>query len=200
MSLVSDIGIPGLGGAGILQPKQKFKWRVTFANLGGGIDSQPVSVSAVTVTRPSISHEEVQLDRYNSKIWIAGKHSFEPIQLSILDSVDGRASQVIQAQIQTQQLLIGAQGQYLATAGEASSYKFSMAIEMLDGADTPIERWSLSGAWIKEANFDDLDYSSSDVVKINLTIRFDIAVQDLSLGAARFGNTGGLATGGQSAP
>ena len=43
MSTINDIGIPGVG-SGILQPRQKNRWRVTFANLGGGADSQPLSM------------------------------------------------------------------------------------------------------------------------------------------------------------
>ena len=54
MATINDIGIPGIG-TGILHPKQKHRWRVTFANLGGGADSQPLSMQAVTVTRPSLS-------------------------------------------------------------------------------------------------------------------------------------------------
>ena len=52
MSTINDIGIPGVG-TGILHPRQKNRWRITFANLGGGVDSQPLSMQAVTVTPPS---------------------------------------------------------------------------------------------------------------------------------------------------
>ena len=63
MATINDIGIPGIG-TGILQTKLKNLWRVTFANLGGGVDSQPLSLQAVNITRPSISFEEVELHRY----------------------------------------------------------------------------------------------------------------------------------------
>ena len=58
MATINDIGIPGIG-TGILQPKLKNLWRVTFANLGGGTDAQPLSLQAINITRPTLSFEEV---------------------------------------------------------------------------------------------------------------------------------------------
>ena len=140
MSTINDFGIPGVG-SGILHPKHKNRWRVTFANMGGGIDSQPVSMQAVTVTRPKLSFEEIELHRYNSRAWVAGKHNWEPLSLTIEDDVTGTASTVIQAQLQKQQWLIGAEGQWLAAAGEGSLYKFVTYIDQLDGNDQVIEKW-----------------------------------------------------------
>ncbi len=65
MATINDIGIPGVG-TGILQPRLKNRWRVTFANLGGGADSQPLSLQAVTLTRPVLSFEELTL--YNPRL------------------------------------------------------------------------------------------------------------------------------------
>ena len=48
MATINDIGIPGIG-TGILHPKLKNRWRITFANMGAGADSQPLSMQAITV-------------------------------------------------------------------------------------------------------------------------------------------------------
>jgi len=178
MSTINDIGIPGVG-SGILQPKQRHRWRITFANLAGGADSQPLSMQAVTVTKPSMSFEEVQLDRYTSRSWIAGKYTFEPMTLTIEDDVKGLASQVIQDQLQTQQFLIGAEGQWMAAAGEGSLYKFVTYLDMMDGNDQVIERWTVEGCWLQAVDYTDLDYSSSDAVLITMTVRYDHARQTL---------------------
>lgn len=178
MATINDIGIPGVG-TGILQPKQKDKWRVTFANMGGGADSQPLSLQAVTVTRPSISFDEVQLDRYVSRAFVAGKYTYEPMTISFEDDVTGQASQVLQDQLQTQQFLIGAEGAFLATAGEGSLYKFVTYLDMLDGAEQLIERWTVEGCFIQAIDYTDLDYSTADQVLITTTIRYDHARQNL---------------------
>lgn len=194
MATINDFGIPGIG-SGILHPKQKNRWRITFANMGGGTDSQPVSMQAITVSRPRLTMNEIELHRYNSVAWAAAKHSWEPMSLAVQDDVTGTASTVIQAQLQKQQWLIGSEGQFLATSGEASLYKFVTYLDQLDGNDQVIEKWTVEGCWIREANWGDLDYQSGDAVQIDLTIRFDHARQ--SIGGYKQGP--GIATGGAGA-
>jgi hypothetical protein len=178
MATIADMGIPGVG-TGILQPRQKNRYRVTFANLGGGTDSQPVSMQAITVSRPSLGFDEIQLDRYTARAYIAGKYTWEPCKLTVQDDVTGSASAVLQAQQQKQQWLLGAEGQWLAAAGEGSLYKFVTYIDMMDGNDQVTETWTLEGCWIKDANYGELDYKDAEAVNIDLTIRFDHARQSI---------------------
>lgn len=191
MATINDFGIPGVG-TGILQPKLKHKWKVTFANIGGGADSQPLSMQAVTITRPVLSFEEVQLDRYNSRAWVAGKHTFEPMTLTFEDDVSSSASQVLQDQLQNQQFIIGAEGPFLAAAGEGSLYKFVTYLDLLDGNEQIIEEWVVEGCWLQNIDYTDLDYAASDAVQITCTVRYDHARQ--SLGGYDQGE--GVATGG----
>lgn len=178
MSTLMDIGIPGIG-TGILQPKLKNRWRVQFINMGGGVSSQPLSMQCITVTRPTLSFDEVQLDRYNSKAWVAGKHTFEPFTATFEDDVTGTASKVIQAQLQKQQWLVGAEGPWLGVGEEGSLYKFASVVQMMDGKEQAIETWVYEGCWIQNADYTDLDYAASEAVLINLTIRYDHARQDI---------------------
>jgi len=194
MSTINDIGIPGVGN-GILHPRQKNRWRITFANLGGGADSQPLSMQAVTVTRPVISFEEVQLDRYVSRAWIAGKYTFEPITLSFEDDVSGTAAQVIQEQLQKQQWLTGAEGQWMAASGEGSLYKFVTYLDMLDGNDQVTEKWTIEGCWFQQVDYTDLDMAASDAVLITTTLRYDHARQNIG----GYNQGEGVATGGAGA-
>lgn len=194
MATINDIGIPGVG-SGILQPKLKNRWRVTFANLGGGADSQPLSMQAITMTRPTLNFEEIQLDRYNSRAWVAGKYTFEPVTLTVEDDVTGTASQVINEQLQAQQWLIGAEGQWLAAAGEGAAYKYVTYLDLLDGNDQVIEKWTLEGCWLQNVDYTDLDYSASEAVQINMTIRYDHARQDIG----GYSQGEGVATGGAGA-
>lgn len=194
MATINDTGIPGIG-TGILQPKQKHLWRVTFANLGGGADAQPLSMQAVTITRPTLNFEEVQLDRYNSRAWVAGKHTFEPMTVTFEDDVTGSASAVLQQQIQAQQWLIGAEGPWLGKGEEGSLYKFVTYLDLLDGKEQVIEKWTVEGCFIQNIDYTDLDYADSAAVQITVTIRYDHARQDI--GGYNAGE--GVATGGAGA-
>ncbi len=179
MATINQLGIPGVG-TGILQPKLKNRWRVTFIGIGAaGASSQPLSMQAVTITRPSLTFQEVELHRYNSRAYVAGKHEWEACQVSLEDDVTGSASKIVNDQISKQQFLIGAEGPFLGAAEEGSIYKFATKIEMLDGQEQPIERWVMQGCFIQQADYTDLDFGVSEAVMINLTLRFDHAFQEI---------------------
>src|SRR5574343_117352 len=130
MATLSQMGIPGSGN-GILAPKLKNRWQVRFIGIakaanGNGKD---LTAQAVTVSRPSLSFEEVKLDRYNSTAYVAGKHSWEPLNLTVEDDITGLAATVVQQQLEGQQRLIGADsanGAWLNAEPTASGYKFAM--------------------------------------------------------------------------
>ena len=191
MATINDFGIPGVG-SGILHPKHKNRWRATFANLGGGVDSQPMSMQAITVNRPKLTFEKIPLHRYNSIAFVAGKHTWEPMALTVEDDVTGSASTVIQAQLQKQQWLIGAEGQWLAAAGEGSLYKFVTYLDMLDGNDQVIEKWTVEGCFIESADYGELSYEANEKVTIALSISFDHARQNIG----GYSQGQGIATGG----
>lgn len=195
MATINDIGIPDVG-TGILQPKQNNKWRVTFQNMAQLPASQAVSMQAVTITRPTVTFKKVELHRYNSISYIAGKHEWQPTELTIEDDVTGSASAILQQQLQLQQWLIGAEGQWLAAAGEGSVYKFATKLDMLDGNDQVIESWTMEGCWLESVKYGDLDYSNADAVKITISISYDHARQ--VVGGYLRGP--GIATGGAGTP
>lgn len=197
MATLSQIGIPGAGN-GILAPKLKNRWQVRFISIAKGANGngKDLTAQAVTISRPNLSFEEVKLDRYNSTAYVAGKHSWEPVSLTVEDDITGLASTVVQQQLETQQRLIGADssnGQWLNAEPTASGYKFAMKLEMLDGNEAVVETWKLEGCFIQACDWGEMDYSASEAVQINLTIRFDHAFQEL--GGQGYGTAiGGNAT------
>ena len=47
---------------------------------------------------------------------------------------------------------------------------------MLVPVGDKIEQWTLKGAFISQANFGDLDFSSNDTATIELTLTYDYAI------------------------
>ncbi len=178
MATLSQVGIAGVG-FGVLMPKLRNRWRVEFIGIGGGAQGTNLSMQAVTVSRPSLSFEDVPIDRYNSRVYVVGKHTWEMCNLVIEDDVTNLATTVLQAQLERQQRLIGASGPWLNTEATANTYKFGTIITMLGGNEEETESWKLEGCAINQANWNDLDYTSSDPVRIDLQIRFDHARQTL---------------------
>lgn len=197
MATLSNFGIPGAG-SGILHPQLKNKWRVTFQDIGrlvSGHNSRNLTMQATTITRPQVEFEEVQIHRYNSTAYIAGKHTWSPMNLTVESDVTGLAAKVLHAQLETQQRLVGVDldGRWLNTAATGSDYKFSVKLEQLDGDEGVVESWYLEGVWIQSFDGGDLDYSASEAATMQLVLRFDHA-------RAIVGGEGyGTALGGQIA-
>jgi hypothetical protein len=195
MATLGQMGIPAAG-FGILQPKQKQKWQVTFSNfatLVPGADSRNITAQVKIFERPNLAFDEIAIHRYNNTAYVAGKYIWEPTSLTVEDDITGLVSTAIQGQLETQQRLIGGDlpSNYMNSAATGSDYKFGMTLQLLDGNETVVETWIFEGCWIKSSNYGDLDYSSSEAVTIQLSIRFDQARQVLTgqgFGTALGGN------------
>lgn len=195
MATLSQFGIPSAG-FGILQPKQKYRWQVRFTDLGKLVpaaSAREITRQATNVTRPNISWEEVTIHRYNTTSYVAGKHTWQTIDLTVEDDLTGLASRAIQAQVETQTRIIGADlpGTWLNAAATGSDYKFGTILEQLDGNEGVVETWLLEGCFFTTVNYNELDYSDSGAVTITVTIRYDHARQELSgqgYGTALSGN------------
>ena len=184
MATLSQMGIPSAG-FGILHPKQKHRWRVTFvglAKLVPGASSRELTRQAINVTRPNMSFEDVPIHRYNSTAYVAGKHTFEPMSLTVEDDITGLAAYAVQGQLETQQRIIGNDlpGDWLNSAATGSDYKFGTILESLDGNEGVVETWKLEGCFIQSVDYGDMDYSASDAVTISMQLRFDHARQELT--------------------
>lgn len=195
MATLSNFGIPGVG-QGILHPRLKNKFRITFLNMGqavAGTQSKDLSWQVTTITLPNLSFEEVTLHRYNSVAYVAGKHTWEPISVTVEDDITGLAATVIKAQLETQQRLIGVDldGRWLNTAPTGADYKFGAKIEQLDGDEGVVQTWILEGCMLTSADFGDRDYSASEAATITFNMRYDHArhiESGLSYGTALGGN------------
>jgi hypothetical protein len=69
-----------------------------------------------------------------------------------------------------------------SSAAAGGDYKFITRCEMLDGgngAHEPqiLETWELYGCYLKEANYQEINYETNGAVTIQLSVRFDNALQ-----------------------
>ncbi len=174
MANLAKFGIPLDGNKlGILQPKQKYRFRVVWQNFGENNGLREMTANVVTCTRPKITYNEVQLDSYNSVAWIQGKHTFDTVEITLRDDITNAVISSVGAQVQKQ---MNHFEQTSAVAG--INYKFAMEIHSLDGTNNDqLESWVLDGCWIQAYASGDSDYASGDPNIITLTIRFDNATQ-----------------------
>lgn len=178
MSLITDFGVNGFGNE-ILQPQYKNRWRLRFIGINGSND-EALTLMAVTADRPKLTFEEIVIDRYNSRAYLAGKHSFDPISVTFEPDIGGRVQNILQAQIESQQKIIGMSGApRQPAAARGQDYKFAIEMTLLDGDQVELERWLIEGVWIANIDQGDLDYAASETIKVTVSFRFDHARQDI---------------------
>ena len=197
----------GTGNQILLMPKLQYRFRVEFYNFGFLNDNQnPLALTRqiTDVTRPQVQFDDITLNVYNSRIFMAGKHTWQPITVNVRDDANGQVAKSVGQQLQKQIDFVNQ-----ATAASAGDYKFSAIIEILDGgngvaAPIVLEAWELVGCYLQSANYQTLNYATSDVVTIALTIKYDNAIQtdeggNPTIGVGQTyarGTSGDLATNG----
>jgi hypothetical protein len=186
----------GTGNEKLLMPKLQYRFRVMFSNFGfPSADQTVLTRQVIDCARPQVQFDEITLNVYNSRVYLAGKHTWQTLALNVRDDATGAISAAVGAQLQKQ---LDFFNQSSATAG--GNYKFDMDIQILDGGNGSnepqvLEDWSLSGCFLQQANYQTLNYGTSDAVTIAMTIRYDNAVQTDGLGGANNGVGGPTPTG-----
>jgi len=162
---------------GLIMPKLKYRFRVSFQNLGISSPTTNLTKQVVDFARPNVTFENIDLPVYNSTIKLAGKYSWADVTCNIRDSADGQVSKLVGEQLQKQ--LDFAE---MSSASSGIDYKFLTYFEVLDGgngANAPValESWSLLGCYLQGVNYNDFNYGTNEAATISLTIRFDNAIQ-----------------------
>ena len=184
---------------GLLMPKLQYRFRVILENFGVSTPRSELTKQVIDVTRPNLTFDDVTLDVYNSRVYLAGKHTWEAITLNLRDDVNNSVSKLVGEQVQKQFDFFEQ-----ASAASGIDYKFTTKIEMLDGGNgasvpTVLETWELYGSYVNSVNYNTLAYATSEPVTITLSIRYDNAVQTpqgTGIGTALTRTIGSLSTGG----
>jgi hypothetical protein len=182
ISSLSKITVPlasdqSAAAQGLLMPKLKYRFRVTFLNFGVSSSPNELTKQVADVTRPNLTFESMEIPVYNSKVYLAGKHTWAPITINLRDDATGEVQKLVGEQLQKQFDFMEQ-----ASAVSGVDYKFRTNIEILDGGNgaitpTVLETWELLGCFITEANYNELAYATSEPVTITLNIQYDNAIQ-----------------------
>jgi hypothetical protein len=186
------------GNQGLLMPKLQYRFRVNFLNIGTSASTQELTKQVIDVTRPSVSFGEITLPVYNSTMYLAGRHEWQPLTINVRDDASGSVSKLVGQQLQKQMDFV-----QQASAASGQDYKFQTNIEILDGgngtsAPVVLETWEVYGCFLQAANYNNLAYGSNEVVTIQMSIRYDNALQapfTAGVGTSVSRTLGSIATG-----
>ena len=186
------------GNQGLLMPKLQYRFRVNFLNFGvdaaGGLN---LTKQVIDCARPTITFDEITMPIYNSTMYLAGKGKWQTLAVNIRDDASGTVARAVGQQIQKQMDFVEQ-----ASAATGQDYKFQTNIEILDGgngvsAPQVLETWELYGCFVQNVVYGALNYGTSEVVTVALTLRYDNAIQ-APIGSG-IGTSVGRAFGGTSA-
>ena len=162
---------------GLLMPKLKFRFRVTFENFGVSQPTTELTKQVMDFKRPTLTFDPVEIPIYNSRIYLAGKPTWETVTCTLRDDAGGEVAKRVGEQLQKQFDFMEQ-----SSAASGIDYKFITRFEVLDGgngASTPtvLETWEMYGCFLSQADYANAEYSSNDPMTIALTIRYDNAIQ-----------------------
>ena len=162
---------------GLLMPKLQYRFRVSLENFGVSSPSTELTKQVMDVSRPNVSFEQMTVDIYNSKVFLAGKHTWEPITMNLREDVSNNVQKMVGEQLQKQFDFFEQ-----SSAASGADYKFVTRIEILDGGNgantaSVLETFELYGCYLESTNYNALNYATSEVVTVTLNIRYDNAIQ-----------------------
>ena len=128
------------------------------------------SYRSKTANRPSITFEEVELNHINVKRYVKGNGAWEPIEITLFDPVVPSGAQAVMEWVRLHKESVTGRDGY------SDFYKKDITINMLGPVGDKVEEWTLKGAFITSAAFNDLDWSVSDPAEITLSLRYDYAI------------------------
>ena len=184
---------------GLLMPKLQYRFRVSLENFGVSTPTTELTKQVIDITRPNLSFETTTIDVYNSKVYLAGKHTWEAVTLTLREDVSNNVQKLVGEQLQKQFDFFEQ-----SAAASGSDYKFVTRIEVTDGANGAnavgvLETFELYGCYIESANYNQLAYGTSEPVTVTLSLRYDNAIQTpqgTGIGTAVGRTTNTLITGG----
>ena len=144
------------------EPKMKNRFIMNI----DGIDSYLIK----TANRPTIQFEPVTLDRINVKRKLKGKGEWQDVEITLYDPIVPSGAQQVMEWVRTSHESLTGRDGY------ADFYKKDVNFFMLGPVGDKIEQWTLKGAFITSAAFNDLDWASNDPAEITLTLSYDYAI------------------------
>lgn len=160
----------GIGVIGNPDIAFKRKFRFTFEIFGFcNNEKNLVPEHFVSVaSRPNLEIEETEINHLNATTWIPGKGRWQTMNVTYLDVAHAQMASL---------------WNWMATVydftdpvnlkqGERRDWSGSGLLSMYDGCGTLLETWQLQKMFPTNINFGDVDYSTSDIATIELTLRF----------------------------
>lgn len=153
----------GDGPSSTLDSVRKHRWRVSIAD-----PIKDFIIYAYKCTRPIPEFDVMTMHRGQDEIYFPGKNKWSPVDITFYETID-------ENKLVTESLNKWKHEVVLDLANSRLNHKFKkpVIIDLLGNCDQVIYRYGLSGAWPLKIVPDDLNYESSDLSSVTVTLKFD---------------------------
>jgi len=122
------------------------------------------------INRPSIDFGDVDIHHINMMRKLKGKANWGDFTMTLYDPIVPSGAQAVMEWIRISHESITGRDGY------ADFYKKDLQFEVLGPVGDIVEEWVLKGAYIKSAQFGDMDWATDQQIEITVTLRIDYAV------------------------
>ncbi len=120
-----------------------------------------------SASRPSIKINSVPIPFLNTETYVAGRFTWDEIQVKFRDPIGPSASQALMEWVRLHAESV------TGRMGYAVGYKRNVDLELLDPTGVVVEKWILENTFLTSANFGSLGYSTDGLVDITCGLRMD---------------------------
>jgi len=122
------------------------------------------------INRPSIEFGDVDIHHINMMRKLKGKANWGDFTMTLYDPIVPSGAQAVMEWIRISHESITGRDGY------ADFYKKDLQFEVLGPVGDIVEEWVLKGAYVKSAQFGDMDWATDQAIEITVTLRIDYAV------------------------
>ncbi len=161
-----------------VEPKSKFRWVLHLDHIPAW--------TLKKVTKPSYTVSEIKHSFINHSFYYPGRVEYNEVEFTLVDPVEPDAAStliailkgmgyVIPSAYETATQTITKEAAHLALGEVKIQQLGGVGIDGSVGGPEILETWTLKNCWIKEINFNDLDYEADDIGEITVKVRYDWA-------------------------
>lgn len=161
-----------------IESRRKHRWY--FALLAGDFEVRDAKVYLQSAQRPHAVIEEAVMHHDQEQARFAGKHHWEPISLVFYDVMGGGAANaggVAEADSSNSVYawINRCINIYNASASFPAVYKQRSELVMTAPDGSISEAWIMYNCWPLDANWNELDYTSTEIQTIDVSMAYDRA-------------------------
>lgn len=156
-----------------VEVRRKHRWFFETLGRGTGTWSQTELLMLQSASRPSFKFDEAEMHHNQEIVRFAGKQSWEPVTLKWYDGEQN--PDIARGVYHWLETVVNMASIQVASP---TNYKKQATLAVTNGNGNTNERWTMYGTWPQAVNWQELDYSATELLTCEATMRYDRAVRD----------------------